>query len=204
MGKGSGDGRAIVPLAGPGVPFGIPAAATSTRSKRRSEHGGDHVGSADLDRGLSASAYRPSAVDAAIALPLTDPSAADTQVQPAAESSGNIAVLTAVPTWLRSLTAHRRCNRAERLIRERLTPDGGIYIYSSTFEDHRSDSPRGVIVTIVARDDLTCARAERLLADVSGLDVDGWASGWKKLDLGDSLIRLYPELSVASAEPAAA
>jgi hypothetical protein len=86
-----------------------------------------------------------------------------------------------------------RRNRAELAVRDRLGEDPGIYIHRSRLSEPADGAGPEVIVSVIARDELARKRAEQLLADVAGFPAQEWAERWRPLDLGDSLVRLYPE-----------
>ena len=87
----------------------------------------------------------------------------------------------------RRSTLERR-NRCEFAVREILGDDPALYVHRS-----RLDSARRVVLTLIARDEAGRERAEGLLGDLAGFPAEQWEERWVSLNLGDALIRIYPE-----------
>ena len=60
-------------------------------------------------------------------------------------------------------------------------------------EDSPSDGE--FFVTLTAASASARDEASRLLNGCSGLSEEEWERGWRRLDLGDWMIRVYPERS---------
>jgi hypothetical protein len=95
------------------------------------------------------------------------------------------------------LTAIDRRNRCEFLVREILGDDAGLYVQRSRLGEAPPDGDQPVVVTLIARDEAARRRAERLLAGCAGFAPEEWKDRWVPLNLGDALIRIYPESSPA-------
>ena len=87
----------------------------------------------------------------------------------------------------RRVSAWRRRNQAELHIRDSISADTRLSVFASGFEPGNG-SPE-VVVMITASEDGAKDAARCLLADVVTAD---WDSGWRSLQLGDYLLRLYP------------
>ena len=85
------------------------------------------------------------------------------------------------------VSAWRRRNQAELCIRDSIAVDGRLNVFASGFQP--GESPE-VVVMITASDDGAKDVARRLLGDLVNAD---WDSGWRSLQLGDYLLRLYPD-----------
>jgi hypothetical protein len=85
-------------------------------------------------------------------------------------------------------SAWRRRNHAELRIRDSIAADGRISVFASGFEPGQT-SPV-VVVMITARGDGAKDAARRLLGDLVSAD---WDRGWRPLQLGDYLLRVYPD-----------
>lgn len=85
-------------------------------------------------------------------------------------------------------SAWRRRNHAELRIRDSISADARLSVFASGFEPGES-SPE-VVVMITASEDGAKDAARRLLSDLASAD---WDSGWRSLQLGDYLLRLYPD-----------
>ncbi len=85
-------------------------------------------------------------------------------------------------------SAWRRRNNAELRIRDSISADARLNVFASGFEPGES-SPE-VVVMITASDDGAKDATQRLLCDLVSAD---WDSGWRSLELGDYLLRLYPD-----------
>lgn len=86
---------------------------------------------------------------------------------------------------------HRRRNAAERRVRDAVAGVPDVYVDRASWRVN-GNGPE-IFVAIVARTEEARQRARDALAPVAGLTPDQWASGWIALDLGDAMIRLFPE-----------
>jgi hypothetical protein len=87
-------------------------------------------------------------------------------------------------------SAWRRRNQAELCIRNSISADARLSIFASGFEP--GDEFPTVVVMITASEEGAKDVARRLLGDVVSAD---WDRGWRSLQLGDYLLRLYPDRS---------
>jgi hypothetical protein len=85
-------------------------------------------------------------------------------------------------------SAWRRRNQGELRIRNSISADARLSIFASGFEP--GDESPTVVVMITASEDGAKDAARRLLGNVVNAD---WDSGWRPLQLGDYLLRLYPD-----------
>lgn len=86
----------------------------------------------------------------------------------------------------------RRRNDAERNIRQAIGTEPGLSIFGIGLD--RGNGRAGeVFVTLTAANDTARQAAPRLLNGNLGLEADDWAGGWSRLELGDWMIRVYPE-----------
>lgn len=99
----------------------------------------------------------------------------------AAESSG----VTERTLW-------RRRNDAERSVRSAIARQPGLKIFGVGMEG-RPGSRGEFFVTLTATDESARRSAQQLLNGCSGLSSQDWTSGWRRLQLGDWMIRVYPE-----------
>lgn len=89
-------------------------------------------------------------------------------------------------------TPWRRRNWADMIVRDSISADKRLRVFASGFEP-RSERPE-VVVMITAQDESAKDAARELLA---GLFCADWDAGWRPLQLGDFLLRLYPERSLS-------
>jgi hypothetical protein len=75
-------------------------------------------------------------------------------------------------------------------VRDSIAVDKRLRVFASGFEP-RSERPE-VVVMITAQDESAKDAARELLAGSFCAD---WDAGWRPLQLGDFLLRLYPERS---------
>jgi hypothetical protein len=87
-------------------------------------------------------------------------------------------------------TPWRRRNWADSTVRDSIAVDKRLRVFASGFEP-RSERPE-VVVMITAQDESAKDAARELLAGSFCAD---WDTGWRPLQLGDFLLRLYPERS---------
>jgi hypothetical protein len=85
-------------------------------------------------------------------------------------------------------TPWRRRNRAEFNIRESIAGDRRLRVFASGFAPGRDELE--VVVMITAEDEAAKDAARDLLGETVQAD---WELGWRSLQLGDYLLRLYPE-----------
>jgi hypothetical protein len=76
------------------------------------------------------------------------------------------------------------------MVRDSIAVDERLRVFASGFEP-RSECPE-VVVMITAQDESAKNAARELLAGSFSAD---WDDGWRPLQLGDYLLRLYPERS---------
>ena len=86
---------------------------------------------------------------------------------------------------------HVRRNHAEALVRDRLEGLEEVYVDRASW--HRNGHGTEAFVAIIARDPDARDTARSALEAVAGLSDEEWRSAWISLDLGDSMIRVYPE-----------
>lgn len=88
----------------------------------------------------------------------------------------------------------RRRNLAEMKIRQAIQNQPGLSIFGIGLDRSRGSGGE-FFVTLTAADFEARQKAPRLLGKYSGLSKADWSRGWRRLDLGDWMIRVYPEHS---------
>lgn len=85
----------------------------------------------------------------------------------------------------------RRRNHAERVVREAISAEPGLHVFGTGVEgrEHAGE----VFVTLTAADDAARQAVPQLLNGSLGLREDDLTRGWRRLELGDWMIRVYPE-----------
>jgi hypothetical protein len=96
------------------------------------------------------------------------------------------------PRVSRPSTLQRR-NRCEFAVREILGDDPALYVHRSRLDESTPDGTRRVVITLIARDQAGRDRARHLLNEFAGFPAEEWDQRWVPLNLGDALIRIYPE-----------
>jgi hypothetical protein len=86
-----------------------------------------------------------------------------------------------------------RRNDAERIVRARLEHVDDVYVDRSSWR--RVDAELQPFVAIIARHDEARSDARRALESIAGLTAEEWRRAWMPLDLGDFMIRVYPDTS---------
>lgn len=89
----------------------------------------------------------------------------------------------------------RRRNDAERRIRQAISAQSGLAVFGTGVEGKGRRAE--LFVTLTAADEAARDAAPGLLSGRCGLDESGWSRGWRRLQLGDWMIRLYPERSAS-------
>jgi hypothetical protein len=84
-----------------------------------------------------------------------------------------------------------RRNEAERIVRARLAHVDDVYVDRSSWE--RVDVDLQPFVAVIARHDEARSTAQRALESIAGLNDEEWQTAWVPLDLGDFMIRVYPD-----------
>jgi hypothetical protein len=91
------------------------------------------------------------------------------------------------------LSTLQRRNRCEFAVREILGDDPALYVHRSRLDESAADGVPRVVLTVIARDQAGRERAKALLRHLAGFPAEEWDDRWVSLNLGDALIRIYPE-----------
>jgi hypothetical protein len=97
------------------------------------------------------------------------------------------------PTATLERSLWQRCNDAERKVRRAIGAEPGLNIFGTGVETEDARRGRELFVTLTAANEVARVSAPNLLNGYSGLDKSGWSAGWRRLQLGDWMIRVYPE-----------
>lgn len=109
-------------------------------------------------------------------------------------STGSGSLLSEATSDARLSTLQRR-NRCEFAVREILGDDPALYVHRSRLDDP-AEGARQVVLTLIARDRAGRDRAKGLLGELAGFPAEEWEERWVSLNLGDALIRIYPEAAL--------
>jgi hypothetical protein len=85
----------------------------------------------------------------------------------------------------------RRRNEVELYVRRAIEGQPGLRIFGIGL-DRKAGADGEFFVTLTATSSAR-KQASRLLRNCSGLSEQDWMVGWRQLDLGDWMIRIYPE-----------
>lgn len=87
----------------------------------------------------------------------------------------------------------RRRNDAEHLIREAIKASPGLSVFGTGFDVDHEGRAGEVFVTLTAANEAAKRAADERLNRSLGFGYSVWAAGWRRLQLGDWMIRVYPE-----------
>jgi hypothetical protein len=97
------------------------------------------------------------------------------------------------PTATLERSLWQRCNDAELKVRRAIGAEPGLSIFGTGVETGAARGGKELFVTLTAANEAARISAPNLLDGYSGLDKSDWADGWRRLQLGDWIIRVYPE-----------
>lgn len=76
-------------------------------------------------------------------------------------------------------------------MRSRLAMVDDTYVLRSSW--HQNGGDPEPLVAVIARNDEARSRVQEALADIAGFPSERWCTSWKPLNLGDSMIWVYPD-----------